>query len=236
MCPTAGGSDDKSGRERGYGYLQRAVAPAAVAESHFSQGTAGMKEYTETKAEVDRAANKRASVVLSDEEAPGVEAMLERLTTSIRPLIPEQYRAVMHPSQLVAAQPNLHNGQGYLRPHLDEPLHDGFGVVIVTVAIVGSASIIIRSRPWERTAGSEYQFKLDEGQCYVLSGASRNTCLHGVLSDRGCTQRESLNLRFGLHTARGVVDGRFSAWDEIDSHWPQLQESTGAEAETSSIQ
>ena len=36
--------------------------------------------------------------------------------------------------RLVAAQPNLHNGARHLPPHLDFPLHDGFGVVIVTVA------------------------------------------------------------------------------------------------------
>ena len=44
-------------------------------------------------------------------------------------------------AEVVAAQPNLHRGKAYLRPHLDEPLHDGFGVVIVTIAIDGDATI-----------------------------------------------------------------------------------------------
>ena len=60
----------------------------------------------------------------------------------MRPLLPEKYRAVLAPAQLVAATPNLHNGRAYLRPHLDEPLHDGFGIVIVTVAIRGDATIL----------------------------------------------------------------------------------------------
>lgn len=35
-------------------------------------------------------------------------------------------------SQLVSIQPNVHNHTAYLPLHLDEPRHDGFGVVIVT--------------------------------------------------------------------------------------------------------
>ena len=46
-------------------------------------------------------------------------------------------------SDLVAIQPNLHNGDDYLPLHVDNPRHDGFGVVIVTVALWGSADVIL---------------------------------------------------------------------------------------------
>lgn len=71
---------------------------------------------------------------------------------SIRPVVIEvidiparRYQAVVSRDNLVAAQPNLHNGSLYLRPHLDEPLHDGFGIVIITVAIHGNADILLRA-------------------------------------------------------------------------------------------
>jgi hypothetical protein len=46
-------------------------------------------------------------------------------------------------SNLVAIQPNVHNGDDYLPLHLDNPRHDGFGVVIVTVALWGTADIVL---------------------------------------------------------------------------------------------
>jgi hypothetical protein len=38
----------------------------------------------------------------------------------------------------MSLQPNLHNGATHLPPHLDFPLHDGFGVVIVTIQMTGT--------------------------------------------------------------------------------------------------
>ena len=49
-------------------------------------------------------------------------------------------------------------------------------------------------------------FPLQVGDCYVLSGDARNVCDHGVLcgssrrSAGADEPRESMNLRFGLHT------------------------------------
>lgn len=46
-------------------------------------------------------------------------------------------------SELVAIQPNIHNGDDYLPLHLDNPRHDGFGVVIVTLALWGSGDVVL---------------------------------------------------------------------------------------------
>ena len=236
------------------------------------------------EAAADVAANRRASVLLKASELPeGLDSALRNLTHTLAPLVPEAYRAILTPEQLVAAQPNLHNGKAYLPSHLDEPcvacgmggaaapararpahpdagpparrLHDGFGIVIVTVAIGGSARILITESPWDARERREHWFPLRPGQAYALSSDARNVCLHGVLADDGCDRRESLNLRalaaepdpascrvarparlrpsstgpfdcgrprlgtgFGLHAAeRGVP---FSAYDEIECHWP----------------
>ena len=87
---------------------------------------------------------------------------------------PARYSRFFELSQLVALQPNLHNGHQYLRPHLDEPLHDGFGVLIVTVAVRGSAQIIIKAEPWEPKRRRDFCFHLPEGSAYMLCAAARN--------------------------------------------------------------
>ena len=237
-----GGVSDKSGRLRGYGYLPS----SPLAEAHFSESHV-MKEYVGDEATKDRLANRRASIQLEQADLPaGFDAALGRLLDALRPLLPERYRQFATAAQLVAAQPNLHRGKAYLRPHLDEPLHDGFGVLIVTLAIAGDATILIRPKqPREAAdaggtedagadvkgaadagvgsgAGSERGdvcFPLRRGEGYALSGDARNVCLHGVLADGESAQRESLNLRFGLHAKQR--DAEFSAWSEVDRHWEE---------------
>ena len=214
-----GGTDDRSGRLRCYGYVR-----TSVAERHYTQSHA-MREYEGAKAELDREANRRASTMLEADELPeGFDAALARLCARVAKEVPAAYRSAVSPDQLVAAQPNLHNGQRYLKPHLDEPLHDGFGVVIVTVAVRGAAHVLLQSSsaadgeglaPADADAAARRCFRLDAEACeaYVLSGAARNTCLHGVLSVEGSEARESLNLRFGLHSAEPGAD---SAWPASD--------------------
>ena len=94
-------------------------------------------------------------------------------------------------------------------------------VVIVTIGIEGCASILLRSRPWDRERRRDFHFELRAGQVYALSGAARNTCLHGVLARAGDEGRASLNLRFGLHS---VAQAR----DEIDSQWPEGRAASAA--------
>jgi len=204
-----GGTDDRSGRLRCYGYVR-----SPIAERHYTQSHA-MREYDGAKAELDREANRRASTMLERDELPnGFDAALANLCARVAEHVPAVYRSAVSPEQLVAAQPNLHNGQRYLKPHLDEPLHDGFGVVIVTVAVRGAAHVLLQSSA--AAAGpSSHCFRLDAAayEAYVLSGTARNACLHGVLSVEGSEARESLNLRFGLHSAEPGDDAAWPATD-----------------------
>ena len=211
-----GGVGDKSGRQRGYGYLPG----GSMAEAHFRSGSIKMREYEGEDEAADVAANERASVMLDASELPDdLERALESVASSIASHLPARYASFVRPSLLVAAQPNLHRERHYLRPHLDEPLHDGFGVVIVTVAVKGDASILLAQAPWDAERRRDYFFALRQGQAYALASDARNLCLHGVLAD--APSRESLNLRFGLHDAeRGAP---FSAWDEVEKHWPSAR-------------
>ena len=85
---------------------------------------------------------------------------------------------------------------------------DGFGVVIATIVMAGKGNIVIVD-PGTEPAKS-YSFPAVEGDIYLLSGHVRNVCLHGVYAS--CNERESLNLRFGMHSAA-------FAQSEIDNHW-----------------
>ena len=98
--------------------------------------------------------------------------------------------------------------------HLDSPLHDGFGVVIVTVCVHQNAQIILIPSD-DKAICKPYVFNASEGDVYVLSGAARNIFDHGVICEnekRVTSQqstltkkrqknigRESLNFRFSLH-------------------------------------
>ena len=103
---------------------------------------------------------------------------------------------------LIAAQPNLHSGRSLLPVHLDDPQKDGFGVIIVTIGMEGSGTILLRDAKGVKHGVA---LKLDAGEAYMLSDRARDACAHGVLADgrkdNGIpfSNRESLNLRFGLH-------------------------------------
>jgi hypothetical protein len=120
---------------------------------------------------------------------------------------------------LIACQPNLHNGALHLGAHLDWPLHEGFGICIATVAIKGGGNVLLLGGEGDEDEDGNqpaWKFRVEEGECYILSGRARDRCLHGVVADDG--GRESLNLRFGLHTAQ-------QAHSEIIKHWPEAMES-----------
>ena len=214
-----GGRSDA--RRRGYGYL-----PRTLGESFLATRRVSMRESAGADAEADGVANARASVLLDDRDLdrPALDAALHSLTARLREHLPAHLAPFLAPDQLVAAQPNLHNGHAYLLCHLDEPLHDGFGVVIATLAVTGSAHILLRSAPWDAERRAEFHFSLQPRHVYALSGPARNTCLHGVLSLPGDEHRASLNLRFGLHTKE-------EAWEQIDSKWPDTARREAAEAE-----
>ena len=129
--------------------------------------------------------------------------------------------SIANASQIIAYQPNLHNGARFLKPHMDQPLHEGFGKMIVTVAIRGGgATIVLLDKDENGTTedGDKYQlswrFHLCEGEAYILTGRARNLCLHGVIADDPSGVRESLNLRFGIHSVAEANAEIFDHWVE----------------------
>mmetsp|Transcript_29962 Transcript_29962/g.45423 ORF Transcript_29962/g.45423 Transcript_29962/m.45423 type:complete len:327 (+) Transcript_29962:50-1030(+) len=142
----------------------------------------------------ERSRNNRAMVVL--ENLPdSIKEAIQHVCELFSDFVPEEFRSVLTYSSLIAAQPNLHCGRTLLPVHVDHPLKDGFGVVIVTVGIVGSGTILL-IKSAEDTA---VKMQAPEGYAYMLSDKARDSCSHGVLAHDDDDQRESLNLRFGLH-------------------------------------
>lgn len=138
--------------------------------------------------------------------------------------------ASVYLNNLAAIQPNIHFKDDFLPVHVDNPRHDGFGIVISTVALWGTADVVLidegdaeQTHPESRS----WAFTLRPGQMYVLSGYSRNKCAHGVVvlkegepqsasedSMERCTNdgRVSLNFRFGIHSPE-------MAYKLVDQHW-----------------
>ena len=207
-----GGREDTSGRERGYGYL-----PGSELAARHRAASHSMKEYSGAQATADADANRAASVMLDAADLPSdFSGALARLLEALRASLPARFAPVLQPDQLVAAQPNVHGGLRFLPPHLDEPLHDGFGVVIVTVAVAGGGRILLQSRPFDAARRRDYSFQMAEGGAYVLSGDARNTCLHGVIAEPRASREPA---REREHSAeRGA---RERERDEIEQHWPE---------------
>jgi len=119
---------------------------------------------------------------------------------------------------LIAAQPNLHSGRALLPVHLDDPRKDGFGILIVTIGMEGAGTILLRDA---KGIHSGVAMRLETGNAYILSDRARDVCAHGVLADcinktakddnfnTSFSNRESLNLRFGLHDLAAPSSERF---------------------------
>ena len=201
-----------------------------------------MKQFTGEKAEADEDRNVLASVNLWDclTDAAGrrgrisrkeVELAISEVATAVQGFVPPRYRHFVTPGGLVALQPNCHNGQEYLPLHLDDPAFEGFGVVIVTIATEGSATIVLEEGGAAANKPT-WSFDLKEGAGYFISGFARNQCLHGVLAD-GSPNRRSLNLRFGLHAVcaddeqvpqlspqqAAAGHQRLTCFGEVERHW-----------------
>jgi len=221
MAPWAGVGGDTT-RLRAFGFLGQAALDRLDASSvrlHAVEKVGG-------DADEDERANRRAICILDaddddddkdDDTVPNAVRVAKDLCSAINPA-----RAGLDPStvcadELIAYQTNLHNGAQHLAAHLDWPLHEGFGRVIVTVAIRGSATILLISGSTVGEGDDQVQpafrFHLREGEAYVLSDNARNKTLHAVLADDVGGTRESLNLRFGIHTDK-------EAEEQITRHWP----------------
>ena len=154
-------------------------------------------------------------------ETKNLKRAINNLLEKLRPHAPRHIQPYLTLKCLVAAQPNLHCGRHLLPAHFDHPLKDGFGICIVTVAIKGNAQVFLEESTTATMSSStnkqqegEYGvISVKEGEAYILSGPVRNQCTHGVLADIECEDRESLNLRFGIHGVRFPDgDGSFDAY------------------------
>lgn len=166
----------------------------------------------------ERQRNQRAMVVLDDSNSlpEGTQEAIDYLCQSFSKQMPEScwpLRKYLQYSNLVAAQPNLHCGRELLPTHFDHPQKDGFGVIIVTISIEGSGTILL-----EDSSGKlKRTMQVSQGQAYMISGKARDACAHGVLAASG--ERESLNLRFGLHDLEvGTAHPRALSSDVL-RHW-----------------
>ena len=143
---------------------------------------------------------------------PCIRETLQDITNRVHDLVPKKYKRFVTYNQLIAAQPNLHNGARHLPLHLDFPRNDGFGVVIVTIVIRGSGWIVLLDEGDEDDdAPQSHKFFLEEGEAYILCGDARNKCLHGVWCDSN-SKRETLNLRYGLHSAEFANEECLKYW------------------------
>jgi hypothetical protein len=192
-------------------------SPDAIGDAGFDATAKNASILSDTD-EAERRRNERAIVVL-DEIPDGIQEAIDNVCRSFRETLRaslassivgsntgdkvgdpdlryyQKLEQFLQYSNLIAAQPNLHNGRELLPSHLDHPLKDGFGVAIVTVAMRGNGTILVQ----DVTGSQRMAMRLEEGGGYMLAGRSRDACIHGVLADPDAADRESLNLRFGLH-------------------------------------
>mmetsp|Transcript_57397 Transcript_57397/g.113131 ORF Transcript_57397/g.113131 Transcript_57397/m.113131 type:complete len:315 (-) Transcript_57397:101-1045(-) len=224
-----GGYDDRRGRCYGFPPGRRQDLAAHSIKFH-------MREFEGEEAAEDEERNLRCSVDLvhqgvvekGDDNGQGgggevlwsapLREAVAAVADLVKPQLEEKYRACL--DHLVALQPNQHNGTDVLPLHLDEPSFEGFGVVVVTIAMAGSATIVLNDEGGVGEEACSWHFSLGRGDLYFISGDARNKCHHGVLVDpahRG--RRESLNLRFGLHDV--ARESSMSAYHEVGRHWEQ---------------
>lgn len=197
--------------------------------------------------DVERIRNKRAMLVLEKAEMPdGVEKAIRNLCGQFRQSLlsketvyhamtdntssSHEYRThlaeYLRYDYMIAAQPNLHSGRALLPVHLDDPRKDGFGVIIVTIGMEGSGTILLRDANGTHRGVA---MRLETGDAYMLSDRARDSCSHGVLADSFLStrsigsnsipfsERESLNLRFGLHDLAPPCEGNLSSIAAVPS-------------------
>jgi hypothetical protein len=207
----------KDVRERGFAFLPPTMIPVwdrARLERGGLRFGAAQKEGQDFLN--DEEANWKSSFHLFPRDvSPEARTALHALIELVKQRVDDRYKDYVSLENLIALQPNLHNDARHLPPHLDFPMHDGFGVVIVTIQMAGPQSVIALLKgadsDFDVTVEKEkercWTFPLNVGDCYILSGDARNVCDHGVLcvgggrrSHKVDAARESLNLRFGLHS------------------------------------
>jgi hypothetical protein len=201
-------------RKRAFGFLPGTLGYDSKIRESLDISTPWSKDDTSS---VERKRNHRAMVVLDDDDSfpAGAQEAIEFLCESFSKNIPESspLRKYLQYSNLIAAQPNLHCGRELLPTHFDHPKKDGFGVIIVTISIVGSGIILLD----DSLGKLKRTMQVSEGQAYMLSDKARDACAHGVLAASG--HRESLNLRFGQHDLELGPDHPMALSSDVLQHW-----------------
>lgn len=183
--------DPKDPRRRAFGILPDTLG----SEESIRQKLDISMPWSTDNRDGERVQNQQATVLLKV-LPKGVKEALEWLCqTMIKSVKDPDLRPYLCYDNLIAAQPNLHKGRSLLPIHVDHPLKDGFGIIIVTIGMVGNGTILFQDFGDTRKA----KLRVQQGQAYMISGTARNACAHGVLADVEWSQRESLNLRFGVH-------------------------------------
>ena len=173
--------------------------------SSSSSGSNNQQQLPAVEESNDERSRNHQAIVQLHELPEGTCDAIDWLCQTLRPAIPqssssssskEGVQDYLHYDHLIAAQPNLHCGRDLLPIHVDHPLKDGFGVIIVTISMVGSGTILLQNF----TETQKRTMPVAQGQAYMLSGRARDACAHGVVATKSEDgKRESLNLRFGLH-------------------------------------
>jgi hypothetical protein len=199
-------------RRRAFGFVPGTLGYQSETRDQLDISTPWQPEQASVE---ERPLNAKAMVILEKKSCPpDLQEAVDSLCQQLVPFAPKHVRPFLQFEQLIAAQPNIHNGRHLLPSHVDHPLKDGFGICIVTIAIQGNASVLVQSKTYKG------KLPVAQGQAYLLSGSVRNQCAHGVLADPTSEYRESLNLRFGLHGPKTV------SAEEILQHWGDDESAT----------
>lgn len=193
----SGGSEEKQNRKKAYGFIDT-LAQDKLTEIEFHNPYLPKQEW-----KTDKESNESASVVLNKTSRDMAQAAVAGVLATIpfASLISNGYRDLHRfgkIDELICLQPNLQGDTICLNEHMDWPLHDGFGKIILTIAIAESAMILLTKLQHVQGVQPSWKFRLEEGEGYILAGKTRSNFYHGVIADT--LGRQSLNLRFGLHS------------------------------------
>jgi hypothetical protein len=163
-------------------------------------------DYTDDKSIRDAALLKHEAVIAAtlnldlEDYLPAFEELLyktRQLMLSNRESIEDYEINCLDINQIATIHVNVHNKATYLPGHFDTTLHDGHGVVIITIPIEGDADIVLVDYHQENQPS--YVCSVNKPEFYVLSGKCRKLLTHGVIcTDNG--DRMSLNIRIDVHT------------------------------------
>jgi hypothetical protein len=173
-------------RERCYGFPPPVIGGPLTGLDRLAEAGVAfrMQEFSGEMAANDEARNRHASVQLRAQgDAAGAvgvgvwteaaAAAVAEVAAAVRPLVAPCYRAFVARPQLVALQPNSHHSAAHLTLHLDQPMFEGFGVVVVTVALEGAATVRLPRRAVRLRT------------CLPVSGAALSTDCGGGRGWRG---------------------------------------------------